>query len=109
MYGNRENLGRHLKLCIEFYLGIIECACPVLLCNNLNTSPTLLVKFCGIFRPSACVRIMTHWFSSYINTHVELDNHAKATDSRKHIINTFSYSLRFIRKVPRYNDIDFRF
>ena len=100
-----KNIERHLK----FYIGPIECACPVLLCNDLNTFPTLLVKFCGIFCPSACIGIMTHLYSLYINTHADFDNHAKATYSRKHIINTFAYSHCFIRKFPRYNDIDFRF
>ena len=104
-----KNLERHLKFCIEFYIGPIECVCPVLLCNNLNTSPTLLVKCCGICCPSACIGIMTHLYSSYINTHAEFNNHAKATYPRKHIINTFAYSLCFIRKVPRYKDKDIRF
>ena len=80
-----KNLERHLKLYTEFYIGPIECACQVLLCNDLNTFPTLLVKFCGIFYPSACIGIMAHLYSLYINTHAEFNNHAKATYSRKHI------------------------
>ena len=73
--------------------------------NLMNDTPNSLQR----------VRVVRHVISRrtcrarLINTHAELDNHAKATYSRKHIINTFAYSLCFIREVPRYNDIDFRF